>query len=105
MLSADRGRPPLAVAVGGGGRGGGGAGGGGGEGGGLGTGELEDARGRAPPKQLRKKSVSFTGDETYQVGARCCRLLVPLLCFVGLCWGSRRRGSLLDVGKHPTRAS
>lgn len=65
VLAADRGRRPLGVPVGGGGSGGGG--GGGGTGAGSGAGGLDGARGRAPPKQLRKKSVSFTGDESYQV--------------------------------------
>eukprot|EP00903_Cladosiphon_okamuranus_P015614 g14418.t1 len=60
VLAADRDRPPLGVPVGGGSGGGGG-------GGGLGTGGLEGARGRVPGKQLRKKSVSFTSDETYQI--------------------------------------
>lgn len=67
MLAADRGRESMGMAVGGSAGGGTGAisrEGVGGVGGGLEGG----ARSRPQPqKQLRRKSVSFTADETYQV--------------------------------------
>ncbi|CAM9648280.1 unnamed protein product, partial [Scytosiphon promiscuus] len=71
VLAPDRGRESMAMAVGGGGGGGGGGTGGvvGREGGGVGVALEGGARSSRPQpqRQLRRKSVSFTADETFQI--------------------------------------
>lgn len=88
-LSGERGRESLGVAVGGGG----GGGGVGGVRGGMGGVGLDGARDRGAPRQLKRKSVSFTGDEaSYQVCGLGHVLLIAAVvwCCCCCCFDSPR---------------
>lgn len=78
-LAGERGLDALGTA--------GGSGGGGGAGGAPGGG-LEGAADvpPVPPKQLRRKSVSFTGDESHHQVRACVRFFVVLVLLGVVCF-------------------